>query len=87
MFSKDFEYIIGQCYKCVCEVWYEFMMVEYLFLVLFDNFFVQVVFKVCGVDVECLCQEFEQVIEVFVLCLVEDDGCDIQFIFGFQCVL
>lgn len=64
--------MLNNVFVFVREYCYEFMMVEYLLLVLFDNLVVCDVFKVCGVDIEVIKSELLVFVKDIMFFILDD---------------
>lgn len=64
--------MLNNVFVFVREYCYEFMMVEYLLLVLLDNFVVCEVLYVCGVDIEVIKSELIVFVKDIILLIFDD---------------
>lgn len=87
MIVQELEVSLYMVFMEVCQVCYEFIMVEYLLLVLLDNLMVVEVLCVCVVNIEDLCQNLCNFIYDNIFIVLGIDDVDIQLMFGFQCVI
>lgn len=78
MLSKDLEVILNLVFRDVWIKCYEYMIVEYLLLVLLDNDVVLMVLKVCGINLDEFCLDLVNFVdEMIFFILFGDSDCEI----------